>query len=177
MAFSRTALVAALTLLDAKASPSAAAAVNYQVEGVDKAEKRTTVATGTIDPKNQQSAPMAEEFAEIKKEAAGVFGDAFVQKEMDPYDYVELRLRLPYTAFCSKVKAEDVYVWTIELADGRKVSDNFNDMINMCKGEEEAPGDEWEQEWGMAGAPATAAAPAPAKGKKKGKKKRRKRRR
>ncbi len=178
MAFSRTGILAALTLLDSKSNPSGTGAIHYKVEGVDKAEKRTTVVTGTIDKKNQQTASLAEDLAGIKKDAAAVFGDEFVRKEMDPYDYIELRVRLPYSAFCSKVKADQVYVWTLELADGRKVHDNFNDMVNMCKGLEEAPGDEWEQEWGMGDGGATAAAvAAPAKAKKKGKKKRRRRRR
>jgi hypothetical protein len=167
-AFSRTALVAALTLLDTKSDPAAAAAVRYRVEGVDNADNRTEIASGTIDKDNQQSASLAEDLENLKREAAAVFGEEFVQKEMDPYDYIELRLRLPYTAFCSKAEPDQVYVWTVELADGRKVSENFNDMVNMCAGSDEAPGDEWEEEWGMGGGPVAAAAP-PGKVKRKGK--------
>ncbi len=178
-AFSRTALVGAVVMMDKKDGPAHAAPVKFLLESVDVESKREVVGEGAVEPANLKWAPQAEAFADLKKNAGAIFGDGFVKAELDPYDYGELRFRIPFAPFCAKVDAARVYVLTLTLADGRKASENFQDMANICTGAEEGDGTAWEKEWGMSSA--AGAAPAAAddddkggKAKKKKKKKGRK---
>ncbi|OGR09744.1 MAG: hypothetical protein A2341_13085 [Deltaproteobacteria bacterium RIFOXYB12_FULL_58_9] len=177
MAFSRTALVGAMVMLDKKDAASRAAPVKFKVEAVDQSHERTVTVQGTIDAANIKWAPMADQLEKIKESSRSTLGATFVTDNLDPYDYGELRFRLPFAPFCPKVEGDKVYVLNVELSDGRKVSENFNDMANVCAGEG-GEGDGWEKEWGMAGeAAAAASAGTPSKKSKRKAKKHGRRRR
>ncbi len=149
-AFSRTALVGVLVLLDKKDTPAHAQAVKYKLEAVDLERNRRTIAEGAMDAANVRWFSAPELIKEVSDDMAASFGADWVAKNLAPYDYGELRYRIPFALFCGKVTDSEVHALTLTLADGRSSGEmGFSDLINICTGQEEGEGTALEEAWGM----------------------------
>ncbi|MFC1609479.1 trypsin-like peptidase domain-containing protein [Myxococcota bacterium] len=183
-AFSKTALVGALTLLDSKEDPAHAKPVAFEIEAAAQAGPKV-VASGTIDQVNVSWASQPDSFTRIKSEQLDNFGDIWVEDNLAPRDYGELRYRLPLASFCSKVSSSTVYALQLTLADGRTPGRLvLADLSNGCSGSG-GDGDGLENAWFSSPVATPTMTPSKKtskakhkrkKGKRKGKRKRRKRR-
>ncbi|MEZ4272552.1 MAG: serine protease [Myxococcota bacterium] len=154
-AFSKTALVGTLTMLDSKANPSHTQPIQFKIEAIDASRNRRQIAAGTLDTANiRWHAPP--EFAQQRRSTlVESFGETYAKQYFDPYLYGELRYRLPFAPFCKDVSDTEVHVMVLTLEDNRTSGEiEFSDLVNICKGEEEGEGTRLEEAWGMS-------APAP----------------
>ncbi|MBI3179583.1 MAG: hypothetical protein HYZ27_07960, partial [Deltaproteobacteria bacterium] len=153
-AFSRTALIGLLVLLDKKDTPAHAQPIKYKLEAIDAERNRRVIAEGTIDAANVRWFSAPELVKEVSAEMTASFGADWVAKNLAPYDYGELRYRIPFAPFCGKVTDTEVHALTLILADGRSSGEmGFSDLINICAAQEEGEGTAMEAAWGMQAAP------------------------
>lgn len=151
--FSKTALVGTLLLLNKKEAPAQNGALKYKVEAVDAARAHHTIAEGVVDAQNKQWKTLPDEQKKLGDTLGKTFGVTYVEQNLAPYEYGELRYRIPFKPFCSKVTDQEVHVLVMTLADGRKSGEiGFSDMVNVCSGSEEGEGDALEKAWGMSAA-------------------------
>jgi hypothetical protein len=179
--FSKTALVGFVSMLDKKDDPAHEKPVAWELEAVDADRNARVIAKGKIESKNQKWDNSAEVKGVMRKDLAQAFGNDWVAKNFDPYDYGDFQYRIPFAPFCAEVKENEVHNLTVTFADGRTTGKmGFSDMVNICRGEEPGQGTDLELAWGLGpkGAQAAeSAAPPPDKGAKKKKKRKRRRRR
>jgi hypothetical protein len=161
-AFSRTALVGRITLLDAPGARAAhASPVRYQLEAIDAQKARRTLAEGAIATADQRWEPLAAKQAELAAATTKQFGPEYVSSHLAPYELGELRYRLPFHLFCKQVTDQEVHALTLTLADGRKTGEvAFADLVNICAAIEDGDGTAMEKAWGLglAAAPTSKAA-------------------
>ncbi|MBN1961424.1 MAG: trypsin-like peptidase domain-containing protein [Deltaproteobacteria bacterium] len=173
--YSRKALIGRIIMLDKPAAEgSHTKPIKYQIEAIDQLRARRTIAKGSLAAKSQQWVLIPEDKKqELLKNVESQFGADYINTQISPYEWGELRYRIPFSLFCSKVTEDEVHALTLTLADERNSGEiPFADLVNICGAIEESEGDKLEQEWNMA-SKSTAAANKKEKKKKKGKKKRR----
>ncbi|MBI5507362.1 MAG: trypsin-like peptidase domain-containing protein [Deltaproteobacteria bacterium] len=169
--FSKTAIVGWMRILDRKGAASHAQPLRYKVEAVNEAQAKRVLAEGHLEASQVKWVAQADEMANLVKNMGAGFGAAWVKENLEPYEYGEVRWRLPISVFCPKVTDKEVHVVNLTLPDGRAPQPmGFNDMVNICGGQEDADGGAWEREWGfpVEVAKAPAAPKKPSKPKKRG---------
>lgn len=178
--FSHTAVVGFFSMLDKKDAPVTDKPVRWKIEAIDVERKKRTLAEGELAPPFVQWNVTAERTQARADELSKLFGKSFVEHAFAPFAYGELRWRLPFSLYCSKVTGDEVHNFVITLADGRTGGElGFPDLVNVCGGQEAGDGTAWEAAWGMSTAtaePPTSKSKAKAKGKLKGKGKTKKKR-
>ena len=148
--FSRTALVGVLTLLDQKEDPAHEKKITYTLKARNSEGKTQLLHRGKIVSGNRQW--WAPENLRVDMEAAlqNALGEDYVEKNFKPYLYGQLRYRIPFAPFCSKVSEQAIHILEIYFADGRSTGEiSFADLINICSAIEEGEGSALEEKWGL----------------------------
>lgn len=159
--FSHTAVVGYFSMLDKKDAPITDKPARWKLEAIDVERKKRVLAEGELVPPFLQWNVTAERTQARADELAMLFGKSFVEHAFAPFAYGELRWRLPFSLYCSKVTGDEVHNFVITLADGRTGGElGFPDLVNVCTGQEAGDGTAWEKAWGMD--TAAAATPPPA---------------
>ncbi len=156
-AFSKTALVGVVRMLDKKDAPVHGQPLKWKFDAIDEAQTKKILGEGTLDATNVKWATSPEALAEVTKSMTDSYGEAWVKENLAPYEFGELRWRLPFAPICGKVTDKEVHTLVLTLADGRATQAmSFNDMVNICAAQEEGEGATMEKDWGFTGEPATA---------------------
>jgi hypothetical protein len=173
LTISRTAFVGALTLLDKKDGGARDQPVKFSIDILDAAKNHKTLAEGTLDKSNIKWANNPDGYKDMVETMGAAFGQEWLKANLEPYDFGDLRFRVPFSAVCAKLTDNNAqHVLVLHLGDGRQSPEmSFDTAKELCAGGPEGEGDAIEKEWGFSVA---RDAPAPAAEKKGGKKKRKK---
>ncbi len=145
--YSRTALVGRVTMLR---EPGASLVPSYKLEGIDERRARRVIAEGSIPAGEFRFVSLDEQKEAVIAATGARFGASYVKQHIAPYDYVELRYRLPFSLFCHEVNETEVHALTISLSDDRKSEEiAFADLVNICAAIEDGEGSALEKEWGL----------------------------
>jgi hypothetical protein len=175
--FSRKAFVAGIRMLDSKQDPAHAKPLKFKLDAAVGSGTKT-VAKGSIDGKNLRWALLKTEYDEMVATQEEAYGELFVEDNLKPNDYGELRYRIPFDSFCPMVANGKPHALIVTLADGRQTEQLvFSGLSETCAGTGANGGFDLEREWFSGAAPVTAAPPAAVKRAKMKSKKKRKARR